>query len=349
MTKVWSDQDKARFAAERDDKLTQMQEQLATGVQQLMATDGWVAWLRIARHFHTYSFNNQLLISVQHPQATQVAGYRAWQASGRQVRRGETGIKILAPVTKPATTQDGEPILNQDGKQRRSIVGVKPATVFDISQTDGPPLVQQPTPPQPLQGQAPEGMWDNLHQYATKADFSVTISPCQAEGMTNFRDRGITIRDGFEPAHAATVLAHEVGHVTMHNPHDAHELARDYCRGMVEVEAESFAWLVNNDWGLDSTTESFTYLAGWASQAAKQEHKTPTEILTASAERIRTAVSVYLTFRHDPSLNHPSAALREQINHSLTHSAPSPRPETRTPRHHAAQQGRHRATSGPTP
>ncbi|WP_246099756.1 ArdC-like ssDNA-binding domain-containing protein [Tessaracoccus rhinocerotis] len=348
MTKVWSDDDKARFTAERDEKLTQMQEQLASGVQHLMATDGWVAWLKIARHFHTYSLNNQLLISVQHPQATQVAGYRAWQASGRQVRRGETGIRILAPITKPATTEDGTPILNQNGKQRRSIVGVKPATVFDISQTDGPSLAQQPSQGRPLQGQAPEGMWDNLHQYATQAGFSVTIGACQAEGMTDFRDRSVTIRDGFEQAHATTVLAHEVGHVTMHNPQDAHEPARDYCRGMIEVEAESFAWLVNDDWGLDSSTDSFAYLAGWTTQAAKQQHKTPTEILTASAERIRGAVARYLTFRHEPGPDHPSAALREQINYSLTHTTPPTTPASRTLRIHAALQSRHRNAAGPT-
>nr|WP_255622076.1 ArdC-like ssDNA-binding domain-containing protein [Tessaracoccus sp. OS52] len=299
-----------------------------------MQSDAWLAWLQVARNFHTYSFRNQLLIAMQDPDATRVAGYRAWQAIGRQVRRGEKAITIMAPVTKPLTTPDGAPVLDAAGNTKREIVGVKPASVFDISQTDGPPLPQADHPTTHLSGHAPEGMWDNLHHYATRAGFTVQIGPCRPEGLTSFTQRAILVREGFEPAHAASVLAHEIGHVSMHDPGALGTRDGGYCRGMVEVEAESFAWLVNNEWGLDSSTDSFQYLAGWATRAAQQERKTPEEVLTASAERVRAAVSRYLDYRHPEPPEHPTTALADQVKHQVginptqaTRTAP-PAPET---------------------
>lgn len=322
MARQASAEDKATWAAQRQDKLTALQTQLADGLQQLMSATGWMAWLKVAKHFHNYSLNNQILIGLQNPTPTQIAGYRAWQATGRQVRQGEKGITILAPVTAPRTSPDGQPLLDANGNQRRGIIGVKPAAVFDISQTDGPPLPQPTTGGrQLLQGQAPEGMWDNLESYATQAGFTVGVGDCEAEGVTHFLRRDITIRDEFEPAHAAAVLAHEIGHVTMHDPLTAEGQAIISCRGLVEVEAESFAWLVNNDWGLDSTSDSFHYLAGWTAAAAQEQHTTPAEVLTATAERVRAAVTGYLRYRH-PDQAHPVTALANHLDHP--HPAPTP-------------------------
>ena len=132
----------------------------------------------------------------------------------------------------------------------------------------------------------------------------------------------------------------------MHDPDTAEQRATIICRGLVEVEAESFAWLVNNDWGLDSTADSFHYLAGWTASAAKETRSTPVEILTATAMRVRDAATRYLNYRHHhPS--HPVTALADAVNHdstqlgapALTHRARalselnhSPtRPVTRTP------------------
>ena len=313
MTRQTTAEDKHVWAQQRQEKLTALQGQLADGLQQLMEATGWMAWLKVAQHFHTYSLNNQVLITIQSPSATQVAGYRAWQATGRQVRKGEKGISILAPVTAPRTSPDGHPVLDANGTQLRGIVGVKPATVFDISQTDGP-LLPRPTEARTLlQGHAPEGMWDNLEQYASRAGFKVHIGDCEAEGLTHFLRRDITILRGFAPAHSASVLAHEVGHATMHDPHTDKGQATIPCRGLVEVEAESFAWLVNNDWGLDSTPDSFHYLAGWTASAAKEKNTTPLEILTATAGRVRAAATHYLDYRHHNQA-HPVTALAEQVN-----------------------------------
>ncbi|RMB57463.1 hypothetical protein EAX62_15580 [Tessaracoccus antarcticus] len=312
-----------------------------------MEATGWMTWLKVAHHFHTYSLNNQILIAIQNPSATQVAGYRTWKATGHQVRKGEKGISILAPVTAPRHTPDGQPLLDAKGTQLRGIVGVKPATVFDISQTDGPPLPHPDTEPHTLlQGQAPEGMWNNLEHYASQLGFTVHIGDCPAEGLTHFLRRDITILHGFDPAHAASVLAHEVGHATMHDPDPdtAEQRTTIACRGLVEVEAESFAWLVNNDWGLDSTPDSFHYLAGWTASAAKETKTTPLEILTATATRVRDATTRYLDYRHHPQ-THPVTTLADAVNHdttqlenpTLTHRARGLHELNHSPTHSAAR------------
>ncbi|RMB58708.1 hypothetical protein [Tessaracoccus antarcticus] len=227
---------------------------------------------------------------------------------------------------------------------------MKPATVFDISQTDGPPLPHPDTEPQTLlQEQAPEGMRNNLEHYASQLGFTVHIGDCPAEGLTHFLRRDITILHGFDPAHAASVLAHEVGHATMHDPDPdtAEQRKTIACRGLVEVEAESFAWLVNNDWGLDSSPDSFHYLAGWTASAAKETKTTPLEILTATATRVRDATIRYLDYLDYRHQTHPVTKLADALNHdsiqpdrpALTHRARalyelnhSPtRPVTRTP------------------
>lgn len=359
MTRQWTNADKARFAAERDIKLQALQDQLAQGTTALLQADGWMAWLQVARRFHTYSFRNQVLIALQDPRATQVAGYRAWQALGRQVRRGERGIQILAPVTKPRLDEAGHPVLDPAGRPRRDLIGVKPASVFDITQTDGPPLPAAPdVQSRPLEGPAPDGMWDSLHDYATRLGFTVDTRPCKPEGLTNFTTGQIIIREGFQPAHAAVVLAHEIGHASMHEPEPG--TAPITCRGMAEVEAESFAWLVANGWGLDSSTDSFNYLANWATQAAQQKSTTPAEILTATAEKIRGAVTRYLDLAHpNPFLDHPAQVLaRQQLDPAASvPTATSPEgashgPRTPAPATHPDHRSGHRPQprgGGPRP
>ena len=128
-----------REAAEAARKVTleSMHSQLAERVGSLDSLEAWGAWLRFANSFHRYSFNNTVLIWSQRPDATMVAGYRAWQAKGRQVRRGETSIKVFGPVTTRELKLDvqGRPVRDAEGKpvQEVRIVGVKPVSVFDVS------------------------------------------------------------------------------------------------------------------------------------------------------------------------------------------------------------------------
>jgi hypothetical protein len=130
--------------------------QLQSAVEGLVGSEEWKAMLEVASRFHSYSVNNQLLIFAQRPDATRVAGYRAWQRLGRQVRKGEKGIAILAPCvyrTKTEPEDDGEP------RELRRLRGFRVAHVFDIAQTEGEPIEGlDAVRPQLLEGEAPAGI-----------------------------------------------------------------------------------------------------------------------------------------------------------------------------------------------
>jgi len=154
------------------DKLAELHERIAEGVETLAGSEQWRAWLAVAARFPRYSLNNTRAIMLQAPQASLVCGFRRWQGMGRQVRKGERGIAILAPCSyKVSPTADGEQATGPaeaasqpgpDGAEpRRQLRGFKVAHVFDVRQTDGEPL-PEPAAPQLLTGQAPAGLWDAL-------------------------------------------------------------------------------------------------------------------------------------------------------------------------------------------
>lgn len=130
--------DREAAEAARRETLDRLHAMLAEQVGSLESTSRWEAWLRFAHSFHRYSFSNTLLIMVQRPDATVVSGYRSWLARGRQVRRGETAIRVLGPVTRRVdlTDPNGRPLLDENGKPRThlQVVGVKPVSVFDVLQ-----------------------------------------------------------------------------------------------------------------------------------------------------------------------------------------------------------------------
>ncbi len=134
-------------------------------IEKIESGDQWRAWLDFARHLHRYSFNNLILIWAQRPTASAVAGYTTWQAMGRQVRRGEKAIRVMAPIIRRTEIQDenGRPQLDAGGRKqhKQRVVGFRPAPVFDVGQTDGPPL-PEPDRPALLTGHAPDGLWDAL-------------------------------------------------------------------------------------------------------------------------------------------------------------------------------------------
>lgn len=258
---------KAELDQKRQERVSQLHEELAKGLEAMMTGGGWAEWLEMARRFPQYSLRNQVLILRQNPNANQVAGYRAWQAMGRQVRRGERAIAVMAPIARTVT--DYEAAALREGEDRgRRVVGFKPSSVFDISQTDGPPLPGS-GPAVQLRGAAPLGMRDSITGFIMAHGFTVGESTDlgRAEGVTRYPTREVLIKQGLPPAESAAVLAHEAGHVALHAPA---ERPPAHCRGMVEVEAESFAYVVSAEHGLDSQPTSFDYIAGWATEAARQ-------------------------------------------------------------------------------
>lgn len=260
-----------------------------------------------------------ILIWTQRPDATLVAGYTTWQKSfHRQVTRGEHGIRILAPVTRrfPKLKPDGTPLLDDKGKpvMATQIVGVKPTSVFDISQTTGDPV---PEPPRPalLTGQAPDGLWRALATLVGDRGFRLERGDCHgANGYTDYTTRTVKIRDDVDDAQAVKTLAHELGHVLLHNP--AVGQASIQCRGTKEVEAESVAHLVTAAHGLDSSQYTFTYVAGWAEQALPHhpEGTTVPDVIHTTGTRVLKTAHQILDATAAPDSTRPvGQALAETV------------------------------------
>jgi antirestriction protein ArdC len=252
------------------DALRNAHERLQDAVSALISGEDWQRMLQVASKFHRYSFNNQLLILCQRPNATRVAGYRKWQEFGRHVRKGEKGIAILAPCKYRTKIEDdsGEEMTVQ------SIRGFRVAYVFDVSQTEGEPLPEVDSlRPKLLEGEAPEGIWDRLVELATSEGFDVVRQRRNAEnGYCDFGEREIGVRPDVTPAQAVKTLVHELGHGLLHG----NDTIRT--REVKEVEVESVAYVVCDAVGLDTGDYSFSYVARWSNG--------DTELLRTAAERV---------------------------------------------------------------
>ena len=256
-------------------------ERLSAAVTELRNGDGWKAWLQMATRMPSYSFNNQLLILAQRPDATMVAGFRQWQATGRTVMKGERALRILAPMIRKV-----EEIDKETGQPARRVVGFKAVPVFDVAQTDGDPL-PEPAPVALLDGQAPPGLWDALAEQVAAAGFALHRASSAdqiggANGLTDYSRHVVIVRQDVSDAQAVKTLAHELAHVQMHG-HTA-DSSRPLCRGEVEVEAESVAFLVTAHAGLPSDDYTFGYVASWSAMA-------PDDVLVSTAERVRATAS----------------------------------------------------------
>jgi antirestriction protein ArdC len=224
--------------------------------------------LAVAARLPSYSPHNLLLIASQRPDATRIAGYSTWRQLGRQVRKGERGIAILAPVsyrvsdggdrtaTEKAAARPADP---GDGEVRRVLRGFRVAFVFDVAQTDGPPLPE--LRPQLLDGQAPPGLWSALARQIGDAGFRLVRGDCApANGVTDRVTRMVTVREDLPDAQAVKTLAHELAHVMLHGADAPASMTRE----RAEVEAESVAYLVTTAHGLDAADYTVPYVTGWS-------------------------------------------------------------------------------------
>jgi hypothetical protein len=242
-----------------------------------------------------YSLNNILLVAAQRPDATAVAGYRAWRAAGRQVRKGEKGIAILAPCLYKPDAAQSEAVdpsaadAAADAGPARVLRGFRVVHVFDLSQTDGPDL---PDDPQLLTGPAPEHLWDRLAELVTDDGFALERGECHgANGYTDYRNRIVRVRDDVDPAQAVKTLAHELGHIRADHENRFADQCRTSprCRGQTEVEAESIAHLVTRAVGLDTSGYSVAYLAGWSAGDVELVRDTANRVITVALGVIRDA------------------------------------------------------------
>lgn len=268
----------------RQAKVEALQKTLAEEIEALRDPERWINWLQFAATFHSYSWRNQLLMAAQYPGASLVAGYRGWQARGRQVRRGERGIMIWGGRPYRRVTEEAD-----DDDTTATGMHFFPVTVFDISQTDA--LEGTETPEHPLEGsltdQDDPGIIEAVSGLLDSRGIPVVFEnlPGTIDGRTQAdRRTGKITRVSIDPrnpvsAQAATLL-HELAHIElghMGRTQDYHGAER----GLFEVEAESVAYIVANLMGLDTVTISAGYVAGWASVA-------DTDALAATAEHVAT-------------------------------------------------------------
>jgi hypothetical protein len=315
--------------AAREEKLDALHQRLTESVAALVTGEDWKRALVFAARFRSRSFNNTMLIYVQHyaafeqgrvpePTPTYVAGFQQWRSLNRVVMKGQAGYAILAPVTarfasaNPGDAASWRRLARGErpgaGETVRSkLVGLRPAHVWDVSQTDGAPIPETPRPTL-LRGQAPEGLWDGLADQITAHGFELRLvsnaaSIGGANGLTDFMTREVSVRMDMDDAAQVKTLAHELGHVMLHGPdHRATgsttsmqattEATVDAAmhRGVSEVEAESVALMVAAAHGLATDDYTIPYVASWASSVPG---KTPVEVVQATAERVRgTAVAI---------------------------------------------------------
>lgn len=298
----------------REARLSELSGRLEGAVGRLVSGEDWAAAVRFAARFRSRSFANTLLIFAQHQDAYEqgrvsepfpsyVAGFKQWKALRRQVSKGQPGYMIFAPVTaRFATTSpaDAESWRRLDRGEkarpgevvRSKMVGVKPAYVWDVSQTSGGPVSDRPRPIL-LAGEAPAGLGEALAEQVRARGFTLADAPDAvalggANGVTDFLARTVRVRADMDDAARVKTLAHELAHITL-----GHEDRRPagLHRGIGEVEAESIALMVCASFGLDSTDYTVPYVASWSSQV---RDSSPLEVIRATGERARTTALAIL-------------------------------------------------------
>ncbi|HLG68488.1 MAG TPA: ArdC-like ssDNA-binding domain-containing protein [Acidimicrobiales bacterium] len=251
--------------------------QLAEGVSKLTTSDEWQRHLDFQSRFHRYSANNVMLIAMQNPYATRVAGFNAWRKMNRFVRKGEKAMWILAPMVYK---QEPEP---EDADPTKVIRGFKYVPVFDVAQTDGEEL---PEICRKLDGDVVAGAYATLVSVAHSIGFVVEDHAFEGgpNGDCSHAEHRIRVEVSNAPAQRLKTLAHELAHALLHEHYENRPLA--------ELEAESTAYVICLTLGLDSGDYSFGYVATWAGSGDEA-----IAAIKGSCERIqKTAATILAAF-----------------------------------------------------
>lgn len=298
-----------------DERLAELTDRLENGIKELYASGRYAEYLSAMSKFHHYSFGNALLILLQCPTATSVAGYNDWKKKfGRQVKRYEKGIQILAPYhftylveyekKDPAT---GRTLYGPDGKplterRRENATRFRIATVFDVSQTEGREL---PSLVSDLSGDVPD--FENVYaSLAALCPLPMELGPVPgtAKGYASFAENRVVVRSSMSQAQTIKTLIHETAHAKLHPPDFLSEFPKP--RREKEVEAESVAYVVCQHFGIDTSDYSLGYVAGWSRGKELAELKASLSVIHSTAGEIINAIQPpppELT-RDEPSQEH---------------------------------------------
>lgn len=274
---------------ERMDKLQGAMQLLEDGIKSLINSERWISYLKFHSTFHQYSFNNRLMIWLQMPNASLIAGFGAWKKLGRYVKKGEKGLVIFAPNTKTKLVQEKQENGESVEKKVKFLTGYHLTTVFDVSQTDGKPL------PVTDVLKKLEGETEVYEQLLASCPFPVEEKEsCDGANGRIYRDTGkIEILKSNSEMQKVKTLIHEWAHGLLHIGPEAMTV-ENHVR---ELEAESTAFIVCQELGIDSSHYSFGYLAGWG------DGEKAIEDIRSAGERILKASNEILnTIRNDQEL-----------------------------------------------
>lgn len=283
------------------EKMKEITDRLEQGIQDLFESDRFKEYLQVMLKFHNYSFNNTLLIAMQKPDATLIAGYNSWKnLFGRQVTRGAKGIKVIAPspykVKKEVDKIDPKtqkPVTDKNGKTVKeeteiTVPAFKVVSVFDVSQTEGKEL--------PSIGV--DELTGDVAQYADFFKATEQASPAPvgfekiesgAKGYYSQTEKRIAINEGMSELQNLKTLIHEIAHAKLHDIDlnaPAKEQADRPDRRTREVQAESIAYAVCQHYGLDTSDYSFSYVATWSSGRELSELKASLETIRSTASEL---------------------------------------------------------------
>ena len=246
-------------------------------------SDGLKNYLKFLSAFHSYSFRNMMLIFMQNPDASLVAGYKAWQKLGRQVRKGEKGLRILAPIVRRRKADDAEQSKKEspeqpDGEPKKVVTGFRLASVFDISQTEGDDLPEFGG----YSGDPAENL-ERLKEFADSKGIKLLIEDPGGGALGVSQGGTIKVRPDLSPADTFAVMAHEVAHELLHKG----ERRKETTKAIRETEAEAVAYAVCSAVGLDDDSKAADYI---------QLHQGDSEKFQQSLEVIRKTASEILSW-----------------------------------------------------
>ena len=288
------------------ERMKEITDRLETGIQELFESERYKAYLTTMSKFHSYSFNNTLLIAMQGGQL--VAGYNKWKDDfHRNVKKGEKAIKILAPAPFKAKKEvqkldaQGRPVMGKDGKpvtevQEIQVPAFKIVSVFDVSQTEGEPLPSIGV--EELTGSVERyGEFFKALEQTSPVPIGFEDIPGGSHGYYHLTEKRIAIQEGMSELQTLKTAIHEIAHSKLHaiDPEaPAIEQADRPDSRTREVQAESVAYAVCQHYGLDTSDYSFGYVAGWSSGKDLKELKVSLETIRATAHELITTIDGHL-------------------------------------------------------
>ena len=288
------------------ERMKEITDRLETGIQELFESERYKAYLTTMSKFHSYSFNNTLLIAMQGGQL--VAGYNKWRDDfHRNVKKGEKAIKILAPAPFKAKKEvqkldaQGRPVMGKDGKpvtevQEIQVPAFKIVSIFDVSQTEGEPLPSIGV--EELTGSVERyGEFFKALEQTSPVPIGFEDIPGGSHGYYHLTEKRIAIQEGMSELQTLKTAIHEIAHSKLHaiDPEaPAIEQADRPDSRTREVQAESVAYAVCQHYGLDTSDYSFGYVAGWSSGKDLKELKASLETIRATAHELITTIDGHL-------------------------------------------------------